>query len=46
MTLGIRWHPEAESEFDAFDLLHTGQQLSFEDAVEVLVTTAERTLCR
>jgi AcrR family transcriptional regulator len=32
--------------FDSFDLLYTGRGLSVDDVVEVLVTTAERTLCR
>ena len=32
--------------FEAFDLLHTGQGLSVDKAVDALVTTAERTLCR
>jgi AcrR family transcriptional regulator len=32
--------------FDAFDQLYTGRGLSLDEAVEVLVATAERTLCR
>jgi AcrR family transcriptional regulator len=32
--------------FEAFDLLHTGRNLSVEEAIDVLVTTAERALCR
>jgi AcrR family transcriptional regulator len=32
--------------FDSFDLLHTGRGLSVEDAIDLLVVTAERTLCR
>ena len=32
--------------FEAFDLLHTGQGLSVDDAVDALAITAERALCR
>jgi AcrR family transcriptional regulator len=32
--------------FEAFDLLLTGRGLSVDDAIEVLVTTAEHALCR
>jgi AcrR family transcriptional regulator len=32
--------------FDAFDSLYTGRGLSLDEVVDVLVTTAERTLCR
>ena len=32
--------------FDCFDLLHTGRGLSADDAAELLIETAERTLCR
>jgi AcrR family transcriptional regulator len=32
--------------FEAFDLLHTGQGLSVDAAVDVLAITAERALCR
>lgn len=32
--------------FEAFELLHTGRRLSIDDAIGVLVDTAERALCR
>jgi hypothetical protein len=32
--------------FDGFDLLYTGRRLSVDDVAQVLVTTAERGLCR
>ena len=32
--------------FDAFDALYTGRRLSFDKVVELLIDTAERTLCR
>jgi AcrR family transcriptional regulator len=32
--------------FDAFDLLYTGRGMSDEEVADVLITTAERTLCR
>jgi hypothetical protein len=32
--------------FDAFDLLYTDRGLSLDDTVDLLVLTAERTLCR
>jgi AcrR family transcriptional regulator len=32
--------------FDSFDQLYTGRKLSAEDAAELLVTAAERSLCR
>ena len=32
--------------FEAFDLLHTGQGLSVDAAVDALAITAERALCR
>lgn len=32
--------------FEAFDLLHAGRKLSVTEAVDALVATAERTLCR
>jgi AcrR family transcriptional regulator len=32
--------------FDSFDQLHTGRKLSPEDTAELLVTAAERSLCR
>ena len=32
--------------FDSFDLLYTGRGLSLDDVVEVLTTTAERSLYR
>jgi AcrR family transcriptional regulator len=32
--------------FDSFDLLYTGRGLSVDEVAEVLITTAERTLCR
>ena len=32
--------------FDCFDSLYTGRGLSADEVAHVLVTTAERTLCR
>jgi hypothetical protein len=32
--------------FDSFDLLYTGRGLTDDEVAEVLVTTAERSLCR
>jgi AcrR family transcriptional regulator len=34
------------SGFDAFDLLYTGRGLPADEIAEILITTAERTLCR
>ena len=32
--------------FESFDSLHTGRRLSVERTIELIITAAERTLCR